>query len=196
MSPFIRPVCPANDDGERVSRLYRETSEDLLAFLLRRCPTASDAADCMAETYRIAWEKRAQVPAGDEARPWLFGVARNVARRERTRDERAEAVSRELALVAESLEVVTGSEDSAASAALSELSRLDQEIVTMLTWDGLAPREVASILGLSPNAVRVRAYKARTRLRALLAASNADEATRARDTLILRGPRSSQPGLR
>ncbi len=157
------------------SYLYRETSEALFAFLLRRCLTASDAADCMAETYRIAWEKRDRMPTGDEARPWLFGVARNVARRERTRGERAEAVSRELGLVAESAEMVTGSEDGAAAAALSELSPLDQEIITMLSWDGLAPREVASILGLSPNAVRVRAYKARTRLRALLAASNAGE---------------------
>jgi RNA polymerase sigma-70 factor (ECF subfamily) len=172
---FSRPVRPSSDDGEQISRLYRKTSEDLFAFLLRRCSTAPDAADCMAETYRIAWEKRDRIPAGDEARPWLFGVARNVARRERTRDERAEAVSRELALLAEGSEMVTSPEDSAAVAALSELSPLDQEIITMLTWDGLAPREVASILGLSPNAVRVRAHKARTRLRERLAGSNANE---------------------
>lgn len=172
---FNRPDRPGRDADERVSRLYKEVSADLLAFLLRRCPTPNDAADCMAETYRIAWEKRDRIPTDDQARPWLFGIARNVARRERTRDARAEAVTRELVSVAEGPEMVTGPQDSPAAIALSELSPLDQEIVKMLAWDGLAPREVASILGLSPNAVRVRAYKGRTRLRALLAGSNAGQ---------------------
>lgn len=166
---------PSSDHGERFSLLYKETGEDLLAFLMRRCRTANDAADCMAETYRIAWEKRTRIPVGDDARPWLFGVARNVVRRERTSDERAEAVSRELALAAETSSAITSPEDSAAAAALSELSPLDHEIVTMLTWDGLAPREVASILGLSPNVVRVRAHRARERLRTRLARTDASE---------------------
>jgi RNA polymerase sigma-70 factor (ECF subfamily) len=174
--PLNRLARPSSDDDQRVSALYKETSEALFAFLLRRCLTPSDAADCMAETYRIAWEKRDRMPVGDEARPWLFGIARNVARQERTRDRRREALSRELALVAESSQMVTSAEDSRTAAALCELSPLDREIVTMLTWDGLAPREVASILGLSPNAVRVRSYKARTRLRTLLVEGDTNRA--------------------
>jgi RNA polymerase sigma-70 factor (ECF subfamily) len=172
---FKRPDRPSSGDDERFSCLYKETSEDLFAFVLRRSATASDAADCMAETYRIAWEKRTRIPAGDEARPWLFGVARNVVRRQRTSAERALAVSRELALAAESSETLAISEESAAAAALFELSPLDREIVTMLTWDSLAPREVAAILGLSPNVVRVRAHRARQRLRTRLAETDASD---------------------
>jgi RNA polymerase sigma-70 factor, ECF subfamily len=168
-----RPSRPSGDDDERFSSLYEQTSRDLLAFLLRRCPTAEDAADCLAETYRIAWEKRSRVPAGDETRPWLFGVARNVARSERTSDERAVAAVQELTLAAERSRATTTPEDSAVTAALSELSPLDQEIVTMISWDALTPREVASVLGLSPNAVRIRAHRARNRLRELLAANEA-----------------------
>jgi len=159
----------SSDDGERFSRLYEGTSRDLLAFLLRRCGTVDDAADCLAESYRIAWEKRAGIPAGDEARPWLFGVARNVVRRQRTSAARAAAAARALTLAVESSHATTGAADSVIAAALSELSPLDQEIVTMLSWDGLPPREVASILGLSPNVVRVRAHRARNRLRLRLA---------------------------
>jgi DNA-directed RNA polymerase specialized sigma24 family protein len=33
------------------SELYRRTYPDVLAFLLRRCSSAEDAADCLAETY-------------------------------------------------------------------------------------------------------------------------------------------------
>ena len=54
--PFKRLGSPSADDDERLTRLYQETREDLLAFVARRCATAEDAADCLAETYRVAWE--------------------------------------------------------------------------------------------------------------------------------------------
>ena len=136
---------------------------------------AEEAADCLSETYRIAWEKRRRMPADDEARPWLFGVARNVSRQERASQERAAATSRELALAAEEAKQPGIAEDSAVTGALSELSPVDREILTMLAWDGLAPREVASVLGLSPNAVRIRAQRARARLRMVLAAGDGAE---------------------
>ncbi len=40
-------------DAAEFSALYQETNADLLAFLLRRCPTAEDAADCLAEAYLV-----------------------------------------------------------------------------------------------------------------------------------------------
>ncbi len=64
---------------ETFSELYRRTHVDVLAFLLRRCSSAEDAADCLAETYLVAWQKRDQMPIGAETRPWPFGVARNVS---------------------------------------------------------------------------------------------------------------------
>ena len=36
-------------------------------------------------------------------------------------------------------------------AAIRDLPELEQEIITMLIWDELAPREVAAVLGLTPN---------------------------------------------
>ncbi len=45
---FNRPARPSAEDDERLTRLYQETRKDLLAFLLRRCATAEDAADCLA----------------------------------------------------------------------------------------------------------------------------------------------------
>ena len=54
------------------------------------------------------------------------------------------------------------------TSALSELSAVDQEIITMISRDGLTPRQIGQILGISPNVVRVRAHRARARLRSLL----------------------------
>jgi RNA polymerase sigma factor (sigma-70 family) len=155
-------------DGERFNRLYQDTSRDLLAFLLRRCLSAEDAADCLAETFRIAWEKRDRIPTGDATRPWLFGIARNVSRRERADEKRAAETVHDLTTAAEQSGARAEHEDGEITDALSQLSPLDQEIITMLAWDGLTPREAAAILGLSPNVVRVRAHRARQRLRELL----------------------------
>jgi DNA-directed RNA polymerase specialized sigma24 family protein len=38
----------------------------------------------------------------------------------------------------------------------------------MISWDGLTPRQIGQILGISPNVVRVRAHRARATLRSWL----------------------------
>ena len=48
-------------------------------YCLRRLPVA-DANDATAEVFLVAWKKIDRVPAGEEALPWLYGVARNVVR--------------------------------------------------------------------------------------------------------------------
>lgn len=175
--PFKRRGRPSPEDDERITRLYRDTNKVVLAFLLRRCATAEDAADCLAETYRIAWQNRNRVPPGQEARGWMFGIARNVARAEWRRSERRSATTQALAVAAETWYVDPTSEHSNRLAdALAELSPVDQEIVMMLSADGLAPRDVATALKLSPNVVRVRAHRARERLRHLLAEADPDSA--------------------
>jgi RNA polymerase sigma-70 factor (ECF subfamily) len=173
--PFKRADRPSADDDERLTRLYHETREDLLAFIARRCATAEDAADCLAETYRVAWEKRARLPADPKARPWLFGVARNAIREERRRGDRRAATSNALVAAAERSYIETTPQQTALSAAMSELSALDREILLMLSADGLASHEVATILKLSPTAVRSRAVRARTKVRKLLASNETDD---------------------
>jgi RNA polymerase sigma-70 factor (ECF subfamily) len=173
--PFKRPGRPSPDDDKRFTRLYEDTSRDLLAFLLRRCATAEDAADCLAESYRIAWETRTRIPNGNEGRPWLFGVARNIARQTHKGETRRTATTIALASAAERWFTPSTPGDSALAVALCELSPVDQEIITMIAADGLPPREVAAILGLSPNAVRIRAHRAREKLRALLGPATPDE---------------------
>jgi RNA polymerase sigma-70 factor, ECF subfamily len=173
--PFKRPSPRSADDDERLTHLYQETREDLLAFIARRCATAEDAADCLAETYRVAWEKRDRLPADPNARPWLFGVARNAVREERRRGQRRTATSNALIAAAERAYIETIPQQSALTAAMSELSALDREIILMLSADGLASHEVATILGLSPTAVRSRASRARTKLRKRLASDEADD---------------------
>lgn len=150
------------------SALYDATGDDLLKFLLRRTWNPEDAADCLAETFLIAWNKRSERPGQlEDARPWLFGVARNVLRRGWKRDQQASAAKAELVRKLEGAQPEIQRDDPV-SAALEQLSPIDREIIEMLSWDQLAPREVAAILELSPNVVRIRAHRARVKLRAAL----------------------------
>ncbi len=67
-----------NTPEQRFDQLYRETSDDVLGYLLRRVADGEeDAADALAETYAAAWRKLDTLPEGDRARLWLFGAARN-----------------------------------------------------------------------------------------------------------------------
>jgi len=168
---------PATDAAE-FSALYEATNADLLAFLLRRCPTNEDAADCLAETYLVAWDKRDQAPAIDDIRPWLFGIARNVMLRghqQRTRVSTAtNALAQELRAAHPTGPSAAGERRGELRAALEKLSPVDREIITMIAWDQLKPAEIGTILGLSQNVVRVRAHRARARLRSMLAGENCD----------------------
>jgi RNA polymerase sigma factor (sigma-70 family) len=167
-------------DAARFAALYAETNADVLAFLLRRCPTPEDAADCLAETYLVAWEKRNQLPAGVQARPWLFGVARNVMRRGHERHRRlatiTQSLAQELQSAASARPALAPDAPGSIAAALAELSAVDQEIITMISWDGLTPRQIGQVLGISANVVRVRAHRARARLRSLLSTNEDDPA--------------------
>lgn len=161
------------------SALFQATSGDVLTFLLRRCPTPEDAADCLAETYLVAWEKRRRMPTGAEARPWLFGVARNVMRRGHEREHRAsaaaQALARELVSAGAVRQPRAPDQSDPVLEALRQLSEIDREIITLICWDGLTPREVAGVLGVSANVVRVRAHRARARLRTLLSTDSEPE---------------------
>ncbi len=85
---------------QRFERLYRETSDDVLAYLVRRSRTMEDAADALAETYAAAWRKLDSLPDGNRARLWLFGAARielrKAAGRARADDELVVRLANEL----------------------------------------------------------------------------------------------------
>ena len=59
-------------------------------------------------------------------------------------------------------------------AALAGLRELDREVVQLWAWEGLAPREIAVVTGLSANAVSIRLHKAKKNLAGLLGKNQPD----------------------
>jgi RNA polymerase sigma-70 factor (ECF subfamily) len=166
------------DPRDAFAELYGSTRTDLLRYLVRRTSDAEEAADLLAETYTIAWRKLESIPAGDGARLWLFGVARNLLLRSVRRRRVADALVDRLAGELRSAQPPTPTDDRAERlrSALAELSERDREIVTLTAWEGLAPREIAKVMATSPNAVRIRLHRARKQLESRLASPDEADA--------------------
>src|SRR3954464_15954393 len=73
----------ADADERRFRALFDAEARGVLGYALRRVGHREDAADVVAETFGVAWRGMGDVPAGDDARLWLYGVARNVLANQR-----------------------------------------------------------------------------------------------------------------
>ncbi|HMI99009.1 MAG TPA: sigma-70 family RNA polymerase sigma factor [Gaiellaceae bacterium] len=159
----------APDARADFEQLFRDTRTDLLAYLMRRSPSAEDAADMLAETYLIAWRKLDAIPTGERARLWLFGVARNLllkgASRRRSQHALVERLAGELRSAHPPHAPIEDERASALRAALTALPERDREILTLTAWEGLTPKQIAAVMGTPGNIVRVRLHRARTRLK-------------------------------
>ena len=189
------------DDQFRV--LYQQNLESLLGYALRRVSVPADAADVVAETFLVAWRRLDDVPPGTEARPWLFGVARRVLANQRRgelrRSSLADKLRRDLDRHVRFEDGATdgATADPAVAAVRDALDRLpedDREVLRLTTWDGLAPTELATALGIPPATVRTRLHRARRRLRQALAANGAGLERSGRDGHVMAGERTLAPG--
>lgn len=158
-----------SDRVRRFEELFNLASEQVLGYLVRRVEQPQDAADLMAEVFSVAWRRIDTVPAGDEGRLWLFGVARNVLanhRRGRRRHDRlADRLRGHLTDRARAAGFGTDPVAEHVRAALDRLSPDDRELLMLTAWDQLTPAETAGLLGIAPATVRSRLSRARQRLR-------------------------------
>ncbi|GHG23933.1 RNA polymerase sigma factor [Streptomyces hydrogenans] len=138
----------------------------------------SVAEDVMAATFMEAWRLRAKVdPEGGSLRPWLLGIATNVARNHCRSNRRyraaaaayAEAGPAEASVPDHASEVAGRIDDrrriAATLRALGALRRTEREVLVLCLWEGLAYTEAAQALGLPVGTVRSRLSRARAKLR-------------------------------
>ena len=157
----------AAEGADAFRQLYRQHAEVVFSYLLRRCSSQVDAQDALAETFLVAWRRPDQMPEGDAARLWLYGVARRVLANQRRSERRRRRLMQRLE--AQPAEVVAGPDVVAGVGdilgALSRLSEGDREILQLAAWEELSHPEIAAILGCSENASAIRLHRARARLR-------------------------------
>ena len=162
-----------DDRTARFEEIYAATYEPILGYALRRCSSPEDAADIVAETFTIAWVRFEEMPTGEKARPWLYGVARRVLANHRRGESRRRL--RTIRLRDEIAAVSTDPVDaSAIGQAFQELSDDDRELLGLFVWEGLDHSGIAAVLGCSKGAARVRLHRARKRFSRALHAAGID----------------------
>jgi RNA polymerase sigma factor (sigma-70 family) len=136
------------------------------------------ADELASETFVQALAARERYdPSRESARPWLFGIAANLARHQRRKEgRRSRAYARAAqSRVAETVEV-DGRIDAASQGpdltrALSSLAEPDREALLLYAWADFSYEEVGAALDIPVGTVKSRISRARARVREQLAAS-------------------------
>src|SRR5579863_3721180 len=151
--------------------LLRRHGQAIHAYLARR--SGRDAADdLLGEVWLRAYAaRRTYDRRWPDARPWLYGIARNVLREHwRSLPAGGDPFGR---ASEDPWPDVDARLDAAARVAdlrraLARLTPGDREVLLLVTWEGLAPTEAAVALGIPPGTARSRLHRARSLMRELL----------------------------
>jgi RNA polymerase sigma factor (sigma-70 family) len=164
---YPHPRGPAGSDERRrrFEEVYAANWGPILGYVLRRTGNPDDAADVIAETFLTAWRRLDAVPPGDQARLWLYGVARRVLANHRRGERRRTVLNDRLRgqLAARYQPPEYTGELADIAAAFRSLPEPDRELLALVGWEGLDHGQVAAVLGCSRNAVRIRLHRARRR---------------------------------
>ncbi|MGI9529346.1 MAG: RNA polymerase sigma factor [Acidimicrobiia bacterium] len=162
-------VRVAADQEARFHSLFTQNYEDVLRYCLRRLP-GPDANDAASDVFVVAWRRIDAAPAGNDARLWLYGIARNMVRNSRRSARRVVRLRTKVAGLAP--ETVDGPEHQVVQSdelrhtlvALDRLSPKDQEVLRLRAMERLEIDEIARVLDCSVEAARKRLERAAKRL--------------------------------
>ncbi|MFF3934642.1 RNA polymerase sigma factor [Streptomyces phaeofaciens] len=164
----------------RFEALARVVAQPLHRYLLRRAD-AGQVDDVLAETMLVLWRRlddvpglpRDATPTADDVLPWCYGVARGCLANARRADRRRlRLVERLLRVASPPQPGFPTTDHEELHTALGALGEVDREVVLLWAWEELAPRAIAEVTGLSPNAVSIRLHRAKKKLAATLERKN------------------------
>lgn len=158
---------------QRFDALFEAYGPDIVAYCSWRAGSQSDAQDAAADVFLTAWRRLDDVPAGEAARMWLYATARRVVANQRRSVRRRHALHERLAAHAAFPPQPADEEDGLVHEALRRLAPRDREVLLLAEWEGLAPAQIARVVGCLPVTARGRLHRARRRFRAAFEALGA-----------------------
>jgi RNA polymerase sigma-70 factor (ECF subfamily) len=179
----------AQGDAGAFAVIYAGLEQKLRSFLMRLAGAAPIADDLLQETFMRIHRARGSFEPGARVVPWAYAIARNAwldharsahARSLRERDANAgddppsawepatgpEADSEQTAIAREMAAVV--------QRVLAGLPPAQREAFVLLRYEGMSVQEAAEVLGSTPTAVKLRAFRAYEALRAALSQTKND----------------------
>lgn len=166
-------------DPEAFRELFIEHGRSVYNHAFRLTGTWSAAEDVVSLTFLEAWRHRDNVDAdGGSLRPWLLGIATNVARNIRRAARRHDGALARLPrndAVPDFAEEITARIDdrerlAMVRTALGALRKPEREVLALCVWAGLDYAEAAEALSVPVGTVRSRLSRARKKLDKLVTA--------------------------
>ena len=165
----MTPPSRTADREQTFRSLYAAVRPDLLRFVQRRAHPDS-AEDVVADAFLVVWRRLEELPrSAEDARAWVFGIARNLLLNDQRTARRQQALGVRLAdsgstgTVQSDTELVVHRVDLARAWRL--LSDRHQEVLAPTVFEELSAPQAAVVLGISPVAFRLRLSRARRALR-------------------------------
>jgi RNA polymerase sigma-70 factor, ECF subfamily len=174
-------IVASQHDARAFRELYDRWAEQLLAYFYRRVFDAEVAADLLAETFAVAYERRRSFR--DVGRPggaWLYGIAAKELshwfRRQRVEQRAVRRLGIEVppldddsvARIEALADVIDHRE--ALAAAMARMTLGEREAVELRVVDELAYAEIAARLDCTENTARQRVHRGLARLNTLMKA--------------------------
>jgi RNA polymerase sigma factor (sigma-70 family) len=154
--------------------VYRENIGPVTAFFARRCREPQEVADLTSQTFVEAIKSARTYTGRGSVRAWLIAIARRVyARHLEARAGQAGLIDQlgsQLVLAHDEIEELAARLDARRDGQellerATRLSDVEREAVELIDLTGLSPKEAAGVLGVSPNTMRLRLFRAHNRLR-------------------------------
>jgi RNA polymerase sigma factor (sigma-70 family) len=167
--------------GDRAAfdEIFRRYAPLLLRVMQHQLSRREDAHDLVQQTFLQLHRSRADFRCDAQLRPWLLTIAMNLKRKHFRRLKRhAEWPTDAYALENMRLDASQANAVEAGRQLRVALAGLpaDQRRVIVLHWvEGLPFSEVASVVGASLSAVKVRAHRGYAAIRGRLTSGNQDE---------------------
>jgi len=168
--PIVTQPTGQSEAQSGFAQIYEAHYRSVVAYARRRSVSIADADEIVSETFLTAWRRLDVVPAGNEALPWLFAVARRVIANRRRADRRRSDLGTRLARQRSTdgpgvdAGLMATEEQRRVLDSLSRLKSDDQELLRLVAWEDLSHRQVGQVLGCTEAAVAVRLHRARARL--------------------------------
>ncbi|MCO8275881.1 sigma-70 family RNA polymerase sigma factor [Actinoplanes sp. TRM 88003] len=157
------------DREARFRLLYADAYADVLAFAQRR-GHPSHAEDVVAEAFLVVWRRFEDAPRRrDDARAWIFGIARHCLLNAQRGQGRQEALTVRISAVPPDGPGEPSAELIDLAAAWKQLSPAEQETLALTVFEDLTSAQAARVLGISAATYRIRLMRARRALRGHLA---------------------------
>ncbi|HEV7937464.1 MAG TPA: RNA polymerase sigma factor [Solirubrobacteraceae bacterium] len=174
-------IVASRRDPRAFRELYHRWAERILAYFYARTLNAEVAADLLAETFAVAYERRRRFR--DVGRPggaWLYGIAaRELSHWFRHEDVHRRAIKR-LGIAVPDLDeesigriealVDLDARRTNLTAALSQISPSERDAVQLRVVEELEYDAIATSLGCSEGAARARVHRGLRRLNTLMEA--------------------------